>query len=317
MKLFRISCLLSCALCVPASPAYAADDLAISQRTDEALMWQRKSRDDLAADIWRRILVLDPNHALALLNLGLIEARAGHPAEARALLQRAQRLKKPPMGLARLEAALADQPEGLPAPEMAEPVVEARSTLSGASASAETRRSERRSKRRAESAAVASVEAERASGSTPRSERAAPNTAMRNAESSAAVRSATVLPGAASTVAERSTAASSAVAAQDNSAALRFAAPTASAKTTVDAAAFSTPPALSGVATPSARSSGALSSADERSPAIPFPELASQLPMGTSLARPTVVPLEATSTGTVVRGKPRPTKPLPFLPPPV
>jgi tetratricopeptide (TPR) repeat protein len=300
MKLFRISCLLSCALCVPMSPAYAADDLAISQRTDEALMWQRKSRDDLAADIWRRILVLDPNHALALLNLGLIEARAGHPAEARALLQRAQRLKKPPMGLARLEAALADQPEGLPAPEMAEPVVEARSTLSGASASAETRRSERRSKRRAESAAVASVEAERASGSTPRSERAAPNTAMRNAESSASVRSAT-----------------SAVAAQDNSAALRFAAPTASAKTAVDAAAFSAPSASSGVPTPSARSSGALSSADERSPAIPFPELASQLPMGTSLARPTVVPLEATSTGTVVRGKPRPTKPLPFLPPPV
>jgi tetratricopeptide (TPR) repeat protein len=308
MKLFRISCLLSCALCVPMSPAYAADDLAISQRTDEALMWQRKSRDDLAADIWRRILVLDPNHALALLNLGLIEARAGHPAEARALLLRAQRLKKPPMGLARLEAALADQPEGLPAPELAEPVVEARSTSPAASSSAEARRSERRSKRRAESAAVASAEADRASGSTPRSERTAPNTASR---------SATVLPGAASTVAERSTASSSSAAAQDNSAALRFAAPTASAKTTVDAAAFSAPSASSGVSTSSARSSGERSSADERSPAIPFPELASQLPMGTSLARPTVVPLEATSTGTVVRGKPRPTKPLPFLPPPV
>ena len=87
-------------------PAFGADDLATRQRVDEAQALQRKGRDDLASDVWRKLLILDPNQRDALVNLGLIEARAGHTDDAQALLARARRLAPPPRGLAQLEAAL-------------------------------------------------------------------------------------------------------------------------------------------------------------------------------------------------------------------
>jgi cobalamin biosynthesis Mg chelatase CobN len=307
MNLLRLGLLLVGVACASVS-THAADDLAISQRADEALMWQRKSRDDLAADIWRRILVLDPNHALALLNLGLIEARAGHPAEARALLLRAQHLKKPPLGLARLEAALADQPDVPPAPELlAEPAAEFRAGNS------ESRRSESTRRRRSEDAADAETTAT-ASSSSRRSGRRASAAAASAADNASESPSATA---SSSAVYARERASSSA-SAPSSAAQPRFVAPAA----TTEATAYTPVPAstsASAGASTSARVVLRGSNDEGRSPAIPFPELASQLPMGasTSLDRPAVVPLEATAAGAVVRGKPRPTKPLPFLPPPV
>lgn len=75
-------------LCV-AAPSRAADDLYSSQIADQARLWQQKNRDDLAANLWRKLLASDPKHAEALIKLGIIEARSGNVGEAEALLRRA------------------------------------------------------------------------------------------------------------------------------------------------------------------------------------------------------------------------------------
>ncbi len=97
---------LTLALATAAGPGHSADDLATSQLVDQARHWQQKRRDDLASEVWRRLLLLDPKHAEALVQLGLIEARAGHLAEAEALLTRARALAPPPGGVTQLAATL-------------------------------------------------------------------------------------------------------------------------------------------------------------------------------------------------------------------
>ncbi|WP_158598102.1 tetratricopeptide repeat protein [Noviherbaspirillum saxi] len=89
-----------------AQPAWPADDLISSQMADQARTWQQKDRDDLAAEIWRKLLRTDPRHPEALVRLGMIEARAGNTREAEALYNRARRLPTPPAGLQELAAAL-------------------------------------------------------------------------------------------------------------------------------------------------------------------------------------------------------------------
>lgn len=87
-------------------PADAADDLQSVQMVEQARLWQRKNRDDLAADIWRKLLLIDPKHAEALVNLGIIESHAGNLAEAETLYSRAAQLSPRPSGLKDLSAAL-------------------------------------------------------------------------------------------------------------------------------------------------------------------------------------------------------------------
>ena len=84
------------------SVCYAYEDLGTSQLVDEAMLWQSKGRTDLAAESWRRILVTNPTHAQALLNLGLIAARAGKVDEAASFYSRAKKLPNPPTGLVKL-----------------------------------------------------------------------------------------------------------------------------------------------------------------------------------------------------------------------
>lgn len=103
-------------------PALGADDLATRQRVDEALSLQRKGRDDLASDAWRKLLILDPDQRDALVNLGLIEARAGHTDEALALLARARRQSPRPRGIGQLEAALKGQEAALSPGKAATPI---------------------------------------------------------------------------------------------------------------------------------------------------------------------------------------------------
>ena len=88
-----------------------ADDLFTSQLVDEARVWQKKNRSDLAADAWRKLLVIEPRHPEALVSLGIIEARSGNIAAAEELRAKASRLPKPPAGLARLSGMLAPPKE--------------------------------------------------------------------------------------------------------------------------------------------------------------------------------------------------------------
>ncbi|MBC7502308.1 MAG: hypothetical protein H7315_17685, partial [Herminiimonas sp.] len=89
-----------------AQPTWAADDLLSSQLSDQARTWQQKDRDDLAAELWRKVLRADPKHPEALISLAGIELRAGNISQAEALHARARRLARPPAGLARLSSTL-------------------------------------------------------------------------------------------------------------------------------------------------------------------------------------------------------------------
>ena len=109
-------------------PALSADDLIASELVSQAREWQQKSRDDLAAEIWRKLLRANPQHSEALVKLGIIEARAGNRSEADALYKRAVQLAKPPLGLSQLSAALSadkstapdvQRPPSQPKPEAA------------------------------------------------------------------------------------------------------------------------------------------------------------------------------------------------------
>lgn len=85
---------------------WAVDDLISSQLLDQARSWEQKDRNDIAADLWRKLLRTDPGHPEALIKLGLIEARMGNIKEAKAIYNRASQLEKPPLGLNQLQAVL-------------------------------------------------------------------------------------------------------------------------------------------------------------------------------------------------------------------
>ena len=98
-----------------AHPARSADDLIGSELVHEAREWQQKNRDDLAADLWRKLLRFNPHHPEALINLGGIEVRAGNLSAADELYNRANQLAKPPVGLNQLSTALKAKQSSLPA----------------------------------------------------------------------------------------------------------------------------------------------------------------------------------------------------------
>ncbi len=100
------------------SLAFSADDLVTSQMVDEARLWQSKGRDDLASNVWRRILVTNPQHPEALINLGTIEVRAGRISEAQVLYQRAKRSSKTTPNLARLAELLDAAAPPVPPPSV-------------------------------------------------------------------------------------------------------------------------------------------------------------------------------------------------------
>lgn len=97
-----------------ASTALSADDLIASEMVSKAREWQQKNRDDLAAEIWRKLLRANPLHSEALVKLGVIEARAGNRSEAEALYKRAGQLAKPPVGLNQLSIALSANQSTVP-----------------------------------------------------------------------------------------------------------------------------------------------------------------------------------------------------------
>lgn len=106
-KLIRLTLLVS--LMTPFSMGvWAADDLVSSQLVDEARQWEAKGRDDLAADVWQKILISNPQHGEALVNLGLIKAQEGNLDEAQRLYSHARKLRKAPSGLSKLTAILAN-----------------------------------------------------------------------------------------------------------------------------------------------------------------------------------------------------------------
>lgn len=90
--------------------AWAQADGAVRQLTEQALYWQKKGRDDRAAEAWEKLLRVDPGHGQALVALGLIAARGGRLADAADYYSRAAALPRPPARLAELRALVRDAP---------------------------------------------------------------------------------------------------------------------------------------------------------------------------------------------------------------
>ena len=115
VSLLRASASVLLVLAAWALPVQAAEDLMSKQLAEQAQRWQQKDRDDLAANIWRKLLTADPDHGEALVNLGLIEVRAGHVREAQVLYNRAAKRTPPAAGLHDLARALQSELPGLAA----------------------------------------------------------------------------------------------------------------------------------------------------------------------------------------------------------
>lgn len=94
------------ALSIVVPKAGAVDDAATRQLVAQARYWQQNGRDELASDAWKKLLRADANHPEGLVRLGLLEARAGHVAQAQDLYRRATQLASVPAGLAELETVL-------------------------------------------------------------------------------------------------------------------------------------------------------------------------------------------------------------------
>jgi hypothetical protein len=122
-RVFNLA-LICLSLAALVQPALGADDLFSSQLVDQARGWQAKGRDDLAADTWRKLLLIDSKHPEALVKLGIIEARAGNRPAAQDLYNRASQLPKPPAGLGGLSALLNPIKEPAQAPKIPPPPVE-------------------------------------------------------------------------------------------------------------------------------------------------------------------------------------------------
>lgn len=73
----KLTCLIL-GLATLVAPTLAADDLETSQMVDQARHWQKKRRDDLAAEAWRKVLRFEPKHPEALAKLSAIEAHTGN-----------------------------------------------------------------------------------------------------------------------------------------------------------------------------------------------------------------------------------------------
>jgi len=105
IQMKRLACLIL-VLGIGLPCAWSADDVGTRQLVEQARYWQQNGREDLAADGWRKLLRADASHPEGLVRLGLLEARAGHAAQAQELYQRASKLPSAPAGLAELETVL-------------------------------------------------------------------------------------------------------------------------------------------------------------------------------------------------------------------
>ena len=84
---------LCAALALSSAPPAAAQasSPAIQQLLDKVEYWKQHKRPDKVAEAWRKILSSDPDHAQALQELAVLEARAGRKEAARGYLERLER----------------------------------------------------------------------------------------------------------------------------------------------------------------------------------------------------------------------------------
>lgn len=76
-------------LCLLAGPAFGQSN-DTNKLVEQATYWKQQGRGDLAAESWRKVLLLQPDNADALMELGLLDVAAKRTAEANRRLQQLQ-----------------------------------------------------------------------------------------------------------------------------------------------------------------------------------------------------------------------------------
>ncbi len=96
------------------APVFAADAPAAQALQEQGRYWQSRNDAVRAAEAWGRLLQLDPQHAEALYNLGLLSLEAKRPADARGYLTSLQALGSADVQAARLAQEIALREGGRP-----------------------------------------------------------------------------------------------------------------------------------------------------------------------------------------------------------
>jgi tetratricopeptide (TPR) repeat protein len=87
-------------------PAFGEERAALQPLVEQARHWESKSRPDLAAETWKKVLLLDPNNGDALAGLAVNAARQGRSEEANAYAARLKAINPKHPGLSRIQDAL-------------------------------------------------------------------------------------------------------------------------------------------------------------------------------------------------------------------
>lgn len=98
--------LLSCALAWPAAPAMAADDGVAADLLRSARVWRVHGRSEFSRAALAKLLAIEPDHAEALLQLGLLEITAGRFDDARQALERLRQTQPDGFRVTELDNAL-------------------------------------------------------------------------------------------------------------------------------------------------------------------------------------------------------------------
>lgn len=73
---------------IPAPDGHAEEGEVVASLLEKVEYWKSRGREDKVAEVWRKVLDSDPNHAQALAELCVYEAQSGHKKQAREYLRR-------------------------------------------------------------------------------------------------------------------------------------------------------------------------------------------------------------------------------------
>ncbi|MEY2951952.1 MAG: cellulose synthase operon protein, partial [Pseudomonadota bacterium] len=105
----RAGTALATAVLATVMPVFAANELAVKTLLDQARYWQSKGRGDLAAEAWKKLLLLEPNHVDALSNLAQFELDNNRSDTSRTYTERLKQVQGGSTAARRIENAAASK----------------------------------------------------------------------------------------------------------------------------------------------------------------------------------------------------------------
>lgn len=108
-KLKPLNLVVMIGLCLPMSSVLAQD--AVTKRLIvQGYQWHQQGREELASEVWQKVLSIDPNQPDALMGMGLFDIAKGRQADARKYLDKLQAMHPQSSQFLRLRMAVANGP---------------------------------------------------------------------------------------------------------------------------------------------------------------------------------------------------------------